>query len=517
MIKQLIEKYISPDQSFRRQLMSYVIGGIVVLSISGSALTAWVSSIKIRELVVDDAMQATSGLAEQGMLALLTGSNDNAEDAIKQVMGFKSVVGAAVIDAERKVIANQHIDFEKLVIPPYAGEGIGYEENEQYFWFWQVVHINQGDIGLGEFDQHRQSVLGVVYVKLSKTTLINTSRDIFIATFLISAIVAVMLVMIVDIIVNRLTRPINELANIMEQAERTGEHLQTNVVGAREINQIAHAYNTMMVTLDDQDEQLRNHRDLLEQEVKVRTAELVQARDSALTASRHKSVFLANITHELRTPIQAIIGYIDLVKEELEMDGMEEYTRDLTKVHRNAERLLVLINSILDLSKVEAGRMEVKKETILLKPSLEFAVDTISPLLDKHQNLFVGPQNPTELMIETDKEKLEQIVINLLSNACKFTKQGTISLDFECGEETFAIKVSDTGKGIPKAKLAEIFDEFRQVGQSSRPDQGSSSREFEGTGLGLAISQKFARLLGGEITVDSKVGEGTCFTVTLPL
>ena len=517
MIQKILDRYISPHSSFRRQLMTYVVGGIVVLSLAGSALTAWVGSIKIKELIVDDATQATSGLAEQGMLALLTGSNDNAEDAIKQVMGFKSVVGAAVIDADRQIIANQNISPDKLIIPTGEKENIGYVDDDNFFWFWKIVHINQGDIGLGEFDQHRQSVLGVVYVKLSKTTLINTSRDIFIATFLISTIVAVMLVMVVDITVNRLTRPINELADVMEQAERSGEHLQIDIDGAKEISQMSHAFNTLMQTLDDQDEQLRNHRDQLEQEVKVRTAELVQARDSALTASRHKSVFLANVTHELRTPIQAIIGYIDLVKEELEMDGMEDYTRDLSKVQRNAERLLILINSILDLSKVEAGRMEVKKETILLRPSLETAIDTISPLLDKNQNLFVGPQNQTELMVETDKEKLEQILINLLSNACKFTKQGTISLDFECGEETFSIKVSDTGKGIPKDKLAEIFDEFRQVGQGSRPDRGSSSREFEGTGLGLAISQKFARLLGGEITVTSKMGEGTCFTVTLPL
>lgn len=517
MIKKILDKYISPELSFRRQLMSYVVGGIIILSLAGSGLTAWVSSIKIKELIVDDALQATSGLAEQGMLALLTGSNDNAEDAIKQVLGFKSVVGAAVIDAERKIIANQNIDIEKLIIPQDSSKLMDYEQDDDFFWFWKIVHINQGDIGLGEFDQHKQSVLGVVYVKLSKTTLINTSRDIFIATFLISTIVAVMLVMVVDVTVNRLTRPINKLADIMVEAERSGQHLQSEIEGAKEISQMSHAFNALMKTLDDQDEQLRNHRDQLEKEVKIRTAELVQARDSALTASRHKSVFLANVTHELRTPIQAIIGYIDLVKEELEMDGMDDYTRDLAKVQRNAERLLVLINSILDLSKVEAGRMEVKKETIVLRSSLETAVDTISPLLDKHQNLFVGPQNPVELMVETDKEKLEQIVINLLSNACKFTKQGTISLDFECSDETFAIKVSDTGKGIPKAKLAEIFDEFRQVGQGSRPDQGSSSREFEGTGLGLAISQKFARLLGGEITVDSQVGEGTCFTVTLPL
>ncbi|EWH11177.1 hybrid signal transduction histidine kinase and diguanylate cyclase/phosphodiesterase [Catenovulum agarivorans DS-2] len=516
MIKRILNKYISPASSFRRQLMAYVVGGIIVLSLAGSGLTAWVSSIKIKELIVEDAMQATSGLAEQGMLALLTGSNDNAEDAINQVLGFKSVVGAAVIDADQQIIANQNIALEQLVIPKHEQE-MGYIEDDDFFWFWKLVHINQGDIGLGEFDQHKQSVLGVVYVKLSKTTLTNTSRDIFIATFLISTIVAVMLVMVVDVTVNRLTRPINELADTMEEAERTGQHLQTQVKGAKEIRQMSHAFNTLMQTLDDQDEQLRNHRDQLETEVKLRTAELVQARDSALTASRHKSVFLANITHELRTPIQAIIGYIDLVREELEMDGMDNYTQDLAKVQRNAERLLVLINSILDLSKVEAGRMEVKRETILLKPSLEMAIDTVSPLLDKNKNLFVGPQNQTELMVETDKEKLEQILINLLSNACKFTKNGTISLDFECGEETFAIQVTDTGKGIPADKLAEIFDEFRQVGQGSRPDQGSSSREFEGTGLGLAISQKFARLLGGEISVESTVGKGTCFTVVLPL
>ncbi|MER2491864.1 sensor histidine kinase [Catenovulum sediminis] len=510
-------KYLSPKSSIRRQLMTYVVGGIIVVSLAGSSLTAWVSSIKLRELIVEDAMQATSGLAEQGLLALLTASHDNAEDAIGQVMGFKSVIGAAVLDADKKVIANQHIDIDFLNSHHTHAQSSGYEEDDDFFWFWEVVNIQQGDLGLGEYDQQKQSQLGIVFVKLSKQTLITTSRDIFVATFLISAVVAFILVILVDITVNRITRPINHLADIMEQAEQSSQHLQIKVQGAKEIRQMSHAFNTLMKTLDDQDEQLRSHRDQLEYEVKQRTHELVEARDSALTASRHKSVFLANVTHELRTPIQAIIGYIDLVREELEMDGMDMYTRDLGKVQRNAERLLSLINSILDLSKVEAGRMDVKFTTIELKASIANAVDTISPLLDKNNNLFVGPQNPIELFVESDKNKLEQILINLLSNACKFTNNGTISLEYEVDEHSYSIKVVDSGKGIPAEKLDEIFDEFRQVGQNAKREKGSSSREFEGTGLGLAISQKFARLLGGEITVQSRVGEGTTFTLTLPL
>jgi PAS domain S-box-containing protein len=226
-------------------------------------------------------------------------------------------------------------------------------------------------------------------------------------------------------------------------------------------------------------------------------------------ASRHKSEFLANMSHELRTPLNAIIGFTRIVmrrsQEKLELQQYE----NLEKILASSQHLLALINSILDLSKIEAGRVEVHAGEVALPAVLEQCVRTVEPL--KGETVALVKEFDAALpQIYADEEKLRQIVINLLSNAVKFTERGSVRLRAHASNGSVAIAVSDTGIGIPPDKLDLIFEEFEQA-------DASSTRVYGGTGLGLAIARRLARLMGGDVTAESVLGSGSTFRLTLPV
>lgn len=240
--------------------------------------------------------------------------------------------------------------------------------------------------------------------------------------------------------------------------------------------------------------------------------ELAAANKDLAEASQMKSQFLANMSHELRTPLNSIIGYTELVLSGLYGDVNDTQKDRLGKVLRNGKSLLNLINDVLDLSKIEAGRMELRIEAIDIKPVTELVTATLQPLAeDKGLNLLIDlPPDLPRVM--ADSTRLDQILTNLLSNAVKFTKEGsvTISASTLAEEGQVAISVSDTGIGIAQEHLESIFDEFKQA-------DNTTTREYGGTGLGLAISRRLAHMHGGDITVESKLGKGSVFTVTLPV
>ena len=280
--------------------------------------------------------------------------------------------------------------------------------------------------------------------------------------------------------------------------------------GSEEAQVMAKSFNTMMDTLDDQDEKLRHHRDQLEAEVSIRTQELVVARDAALISNRHKSEFLANVTHELRSPIQSIIGYVELVREEAENEGLMDILTDLDKVTRNAERLFSLINSLLDLSKIEAGRMEVNWQHTVLSDLLTELEEATAPLAPRNHNTLTIINDCGDISIKIDREKTLQILINLVSNACKFTDNGDISVRAHQNNNKLYFDVKDNGIGIAEHKKESVFHKFQQL-------DGSESRKFGGTGLGLAISKQFCGLIKGDILLESQQSVGSCFTLVLLL
>lgn len=238
---------------------------------------------------------------------------------------------------------------------------------------------------------------------------------------------------------------------------------------------------------------------------------LAVARNEANRANEAKSRFLANMSHELRTPLNAIIGFTRIVMRRAGDALDDKQYGNLENILTSAEHLLTLINSVLDLSKIEAQRVDVSPEEIELEPFVERCLQTVQPLVD-HEKIELGKDIDAGLTaIYSDPEKLRQILINLLSNAVKFTEQGSIRVNAnQRGDTRIDLAVSDTGIGIPESKLSSIFDEFSQV-------DTSSTREHGGTGLGLAIGRRLAELLGGAIQVESREGAGTTFTVTLPL
>jgi len=227
-------------------------------------------------------------------------------------------------------------------------------------------------------------------------------------------------------------------------------------------------------------------------------------------ASRHKSEFLANMSHELRTPLNAIIGFTRIVMRRSQ-EKLEPLQYDnLEKILASGQHLLALINSILDLSKIEAGRIEVHPGHVGLAPVLEQCVRTVEPLVKADTVRLVKEFDQALSEMYVDEEKLRQIIINLLSNAVKFTERGSIRLQARAANGSVAIAVADTGTGIPADKLSLIFEEFEQA-------DASSTRVHGGTGLGLAIARRLARLMGGDIAVESTLGSGSTFTLTLPL
>jgi signal transduction histidine kinase len=241
--------------------------------------------------------------------------------------------------------------------------------------------------------------------------------------------------------------------------------------------------------------------------------ELRAAKDAAEQASLAKSRFLANMSHELRTPLNAIIGYTEMMTEELGPSGPEHVLDDLDRVLSSAKHLLGLINDILDLSKIEAGRVEVVRERVPLPALLRDVLASVRPLADKRGNELVLRLAPDTAETITDVTKLRQCLMNLLSNASKFTEDGTVSL--EVGRESrsgvagISFRVVDTGIGMTPPQMERLFQPFMQA-------DASTTRKYGGTGLGLAITRRFAEMLGGAIDVRSQPAAGTTFTLWLP-
>ncbi len=241
--------------------------------------------------------------------------------------------------------------------------------------------------------------------------------------------------------------------------------------------------------------------------------ELMDAKEAAEQASRAKSVFLANMSHELRTPLNAIIGYSEMLQEDCQQHELPEMQEDLARIQRSGMILLELISNVLDLSRVEAGKVELEIETFDVVPLVESVIETIGPMARQNQNRVAIEMPQAPLLAVGDAARFRQSLLNLAANACKFTKEGQVTV--EAGQEDLdgrawaTIRVRDTGIGITPEQIGKLFHSFTQA-------DSSTTRKYGGSGLGLAISKKFCNLMGGDIGVESKPGAGSTFTMRVP-
>jgi len=384
---------------------------------------------------------------------------------------------------------------------------------------------------------------GTVLVAQPINDLFQVRQDIQIALIVFAAIVALASLLFGAASIFNFARPLTELAAATHEVStgRLDRRVRvTQMFSVRdEITELGENFNLMT-------ERLQNFYENLEQQVQERTRELVNernkldaalkelavARDQALEANRAKSAFLANMSHELRTPLNAIIGYSEMLQEEAVDLGQDSLISDLQKIHSAAKHLLQLINDILDLSKIEAGKMDLYLETFEVSPLIQDVVMTIQPLVEKKANAL-DVRCPDDLgVMYSDVTKVRQVLFNLLSNACKFTENGKITLAVErktedrrrktegeippstvhrlpASEDWITFRVTDTGIGMTAEQVNKLFKEFSQA-------DSSTTRKYGWTGLGLAITRRFCQMLGGDVTVESESGQGTTFVIRLP-
>ena len=282
----------------------------------------------------------------------------------------------------------------------------------------------------------------------------------------------------------------------------------TSMFGIHSHLQTARVYRAKN-DLATQNQQIQEQNKAIEQASQT----ALEARDAAEAANRAKSAFLANMSHELRTPLNAIIGYSEMLEEDTRASGNAGFAEDLHKIRSAGKHLLGLINDVLDLSKVEAGKMKLFLETFDVSGVVDEAVATAQPLAEKNGNTLEVRLAPDVGQLREDVTKVRQVLLNLLSNACKFTEKGKVSLDVTRENDVtgtwVVFRVRDTGIGMTAEQTSKLFQAFTQA-------DGSTQRKYGGTGLGLALSRKFCVMMGGDINAASEPGKGSTFTMRLP-
>jgi signal transduction histidine kinase len=318
--------------------------------------------------------------------------------------------------------------------------------------------------------------------------------------FLVALGVALLATLLVR---RRVVRPLEALRHGVARVREGDLAARLDVRTGDEIEALANEFNEMAAHLTQAYSDLEN-------KVVERTSALTITNEKLAEVSEHKSRFLANVNHELRTPLSSIIGYARLLRRETEGQISSLQRENLEDLLRNAERLLGLIDSLLDFAKIESGKLEIQLEPVQIDELVQGAMATIEPILNKDSVRLVRDVPATIAPLYTDREKLRQIILNLLGNAVKFTDRGEIKISASQENGDFKLAVADTGIGIDEADIDRIFEEFDRG--RLRSDGG-----YRGTGLGLAIVKKLLDVLGGSIAVESEVGKGSTFTVIFPV
>lgn len=385
--------------------------------------------------------------------------------------------------------------------------------------------------GVSHFDAHQNWWIFVELPTAEGLAPLRRMVQKFVLVFAFAAVFTVSMVMVFS----RLTlRPLDNFVMSMVRLANGERNVRFDVPDRSELAFLAQGFNNMAKALDERisdliesesklrasQEQYKSLNASLQERVDEATHELVdanrrleQAAWDAHTANKAKSFFLANMSHELRTPLNAILGYSEYLVDEMGPNADPEWSDLLGKINTAGRHLLQLIDNILDLSKIEAGKVQLNLEVIVVSNLIKTIVDTIAPLAGKRNNLFIVTCPDDLGVLESDELRIRQVLINLLGNACKFTESGTITLAVSMfslkGESWIRFDVTDSGIGLTHQQIDRLFQAFNQA-------DTNTTRKYGGAGLGLAISRQLCKLMGGDITVQSIPDRGSTFSVILP-
>jgi signal transduction histidine kinase len=335
----------------------------------------------------------------------------------------------------------------------------------------------------------------------------QTSQQTFVASSLILVLGLLAGFALAYTLARQIIVPVENLARTAERIQGGDYTAQAHAESEDEIGALALAFNSMTA-------ELRQTLEGLEQRVAERTHELEQARDLAEAATRAKSRFLANMSHELRTPLSVIMGYTELLQETAQESGYDQMIPKLKRIRSSGTHLLTIINNLLDITKIEAGKMEVYLETFDIPTLINDVGAMLQPVIQKKANTLEISCAPDLGSMHADLTKMRQMLFNIVDNAAKFTEQGTIRLNVTRESNMQAawinFSIADTGIGLTPEQIQNLFQEFTQA-------DNSTTRQYGGTGLGLAITRHYCRMMGGDITVNSAgLGKGSTFTIRLP-
>jgi len=494
-------KYGGGNTTFSHQLLTAFSVGIVVFAMAASWLISWVDSTHRYEQQTLQGIQLAELFALQVNESVIKNNASLAAPAATAVIKFPSIDFVQTFDRQGKPLfrlgypGDNAIDSKRFINTTKTRL---YETPNAWHYIAPIMSKTAG------------TWLGIVHLSKRKSGFYIGTRRLFMTNFLISLAFAFVMSLVLRAVTKRLTLPLHRLSQIMEQ--NTGASIpdgRADITGPADVEKMARAFNQLMDALRERDKRLLEQNESLENRVTQRTKDLEIMRDKALDAAQAKSKFLANMSHELRTPLNAIIGYSDMLLEDLQDQTIKT---DIVKIYEAGIHLLSLINSILDFSKLEAGKMEVFTEQAEITAIIEQVQNIIEPLCQKNHNRLEIEIPDNIGMVMTDVTKLHQVLYNLLSNAGKFTHHGCVSLTLERqpvnGEPWLFFRVTDTGIGIDPDQMPKLFREFSQA-------DNSTTRQFGGTGLGLAISRQYTELLGGYIGVERIKGKGSTFTLAI--
>lgn len=495
------------SRNFGEQLSLTVSMAILVFAFALTATSSIIVTRQMKNRLIAESTSLTEQFANDHLFTFLVREKSSSERLIEMLLAFPQIDHAVLYGPDGHHFAQGGTSDRQLTnFNHFELQQAKLIAKDEKHWRFAAPVIEQRQVSPVEEVSSSTGLLGFIEISVSKKAFTNSVRTIWIANSILGFVGGLVFLWWIAHRVQRLTKPLQSLSAFMSKANGSSPIQPAATEGPPEVREIASVYNSLITTI-------AKHQGSLEQQISIRTEELKSARDAALTAMRHKSEFTAALTHEMRSPVQSISGYVQLALQRLETgldeDAAGEIRETLGVVLKKSNELLNVINQVLNLAAAEAGKLDVRNSLIDVTELLKDAIQSVRPLADA-QNNTISLSHQGTTTFETDKEKLYQVVLNLLTNAVKFTKSGQVSVVSEIDGNEIKISVSDTGVGIPPDKLEIIFEPYRQLDMDE-------TRPFSGTGLGLAVANEFCRLLGGTIRVTSELSRGSTFTVAIPV